>query len=245
MKRTVLLFFSLFILITTGMAQNHVVKLGIPSLFYGRANLNYEYVLNDKTSLNLRAGVQFPRNFPIDNFQQNQGTQEDFRFNSGKWTAYGFIPSYRIYFGKNNPAPHGFYVSPYLSYNKNSVKFDMEYDDGNMLSIPANFDIGLTGIGGGIMIGNQWVINESFVLDFNYFGIGYGIQTVGMKFSSSDPNVDYNALKDELENEIENTNNTGGANEIKSVEALSDAIKIKAGGPAPQFKFSFSLGYMF
>lgn len=244
MKRTVLLIATLLTVITSGMAQNHVVKLGIPSLLYGRANLNYEFVLNEKSSVNLRAGIQFPRNFPLGALDL-ENEADDFRFNSGKWTSYGVMPSYRIYFGKNNPAPHGFYVSPYLSYNKNGFNFDMDYDDGPQTEIPANIKIGYSGIGGGVMIGNQWVINESFVIDFNYFGIGYGLQTISMKFSSSDPNVDYEQLKDDLEDELEETNNTGGVNNISKVEALDDGIKIKAGAPSPQIRFSFSLGYMF
>lgn len=244
MKRTVLLFLALFSLMATGMAQSNVVKLGIPSLFYGRANLNYEYVLNEKTSINLRAGAQFPRNFPIEGFQQDQGPS-DFRFTSGQYKAYGFMPSYRIYFGKNNPAPHGFYVAPYFSYNKNTFIFNLEYDNGNELNIPAEYNVGLTGIAGGIMIGNQWVINETFVLDFNYFGIGYGLLAGGIKFSSTDPNVNYEELRDEVQNQLENTSNTGGANQINEVQAFDDSIKIKSGGPAPHLKFSFSLGYMF
>ncbi len=243
MKRTLLIIATLFVVLTSGMAQNHIVKLGIPSLLYGRANLNYEFVLNDKTSLNLRAGAQFPRNFPVDAVLQ-EDPNDEFRINSGKWNAYGFTPSYRIYFGKNNPAPQGFYVSPYVSYNKNTVTVDMEYDDGAQISVPATMKVGYSGIGGGVMIGNQWVINESFVIDFNYFGIGYGLQTIAMKFSSSDPSVDYDQLKDELEAELENTGNNG-VNDIDNIEALDDGIKIKAEAPSPQVKFSFSLGYMF
>jgi len=243
MKRLIFIVSILFLFVSEVMAQNHIVKIGIPAILYGRANLNYEVVLNEKSTLNLRAGIQFPRNFPIDaNGFQTENPNDGFRFETGKWTAYGFTPSYRIYFGKNNPAPHGFYVSPYISYNRNAVDFDVRYDDGANLDIPANFKVGLSGIGGGIMIGNQWVINESFVLDFNYFGIGYGIQNVSFKFSSSDPNVDYEQLKDELEAEVENTSNTGNINEIKTFD---DGIRIGASGPSPQFKFSFSLGYMF
>jgi len=241
MKSILLLLSTLFIFMSTGMAQSSVVKIGIPALLHGRANLNYEYVLNEKLSLNLRAGAQFPRNFPVNSDVLQDGT-EDFRIETGKWRAFGFTPSLRIYFGKNNPAPQGFYVSPYIAVNRNSINFDMEYDDGNNQNIDANFKVGLTGVGGGVMIGNQWVINESFVIDFNYFGLGYGVQNIGMKFTSSDTSVDYEQVKEDLEDELENTNNTGNISEI---EVLDDGIRVKASAPSLQFRFSLSLGYMF
>jgi len=247
MKRNTLLIIGLlFTVFTSGFSQGHIVKLGIPSLSYGRANLNYEYVLNDKMSLNLRVGAQFPRNFPADSetfFEED--LQVSYNIESGKWTSYGFMPSFRIYMGEKNPAPHGFYVSPYLSYNNNALNFSMEYSHEGEANIPANFKVAMGTIGAGIMIGNQWVIKDRVVIDFNYLGIGYGLRNYSMKFVADDENIDYEELEEIVNEVIDDSRNTGGSIKPKSVKSFDDGIKVAGIGSGLQLKCSFSVGYKF
>lgn len=235
----------LFISLTASYCQSHLIKLGIPSLSYGRANLNYEFVFNESMSLNLRVGAQFPRNFPVEFENFFPGEEITFiNVESGKWTSHGIMPSFRIYKGKKNPAPQGFYVSPYLSYNNNKLNFSMEYDHSGNQNIPADLSVSANSFGAGIMIGNQWVIKDRVVLDFNYFGIGVSGKKYAMRFKAEDENFDYEEIEQEVEDEI-SAANIGGPINISNVKSFDDGIKIVANATGVQFKCSLSVGYKF
>lgn len=236
----------LFATLTSGYTQGHLVKLGIPSLSYGRANLNYEFVFNENMSVNLRAGAQFPRHFPIEG--ETFIPDEDVSFiniESGKWTSHGIMPSLRLYGGKKNPAPQGIYVSPYLSYNNNKMKFSMEYDHLDESRIPADLSLSFNSFGAGIMVGNQWVIKDRVVIDFNYFGIGVANKQYNVRFNADDVNINYEEIEEDIENELTNVTNIGGPFKVKNVKSFDDGIKVTAASTGVQFKCSLSVGYKF
>ncbi len=241
MKKLLIILFVILSVFGEIVAQKNVIRIGIPSLVYGRVNLSYEHFIGENKSINIQAGVQVPRSFP--QLIEELDRQGDFRVNGINYKAVGLSPSIRFYLSKKRTTPGGFYLAPFVNYNYNQLNFATEYDDGNVRDIPATIDANLHGLGLGVLIGSQWIINERLAIDFNYFGIGFGRQFTNTKFRSSDNTVDYQQLADDFSEET-NNENTIGFNNV-SAEAGSDYFKIKTGSFSPVFKFSFALGYAF
>lgn len=239
MKKLLLILFAFLLVLGEIAAQNNVVRIGVPSLLYGRVNLNFEHVFGGNKSINLMAGFQVPRSFP--QLIEELDRTGDFRVNGANWKAAGITPSIRFYVKKKKEAPAGFYMAPFVSYNYNNLDLDTEYDDGASRDVPSTIDTKLHGLGVGFMIGSQWIVNEHLSIDFNYFGIGFGRQFSNSTFKSSDTTVDYQQLADDFNEEAESENVFNNA----SVEAGPDFFKINTGSFSPIFKFSFAIGYAF
>lgn len=73
--------------------------------------------------------------------------------------GFGITPEYRAYLS-DTEAPDGFYVAPFVRYQT----FDAEDDLGNAGT--------LSGFGGGLVIGRQWIFKEKFALDL-FIGPSY------------------------------------------------------------------------
>lgn len=96
-----------------------------------------------------------------------------------KFTGLILTPEVRLYVKKN--AIDGFYLAPYARYHRFSVE---------------NADLGtkgtLTGFGGGLLFGRQWITNSGFTMDL-FFGGHYGnsdikVETTGASADSFDKN---------------------------------------------------------
>lgn len=243
MKRlTVIIAFFALISVDT-FAQQNVVKLGIFGLTYGRANLSYERVIGDNKTIHLTAGYQIPRGFPIDPSEFDD--TGDFRVNSAHWKSAGISPSFRIYPASRKETPRGFYFGPFVNYNTNSLKFKSEYDlpEEDRFDIPSDLVAKQSGIGLGLNLGTQWIINDRVSIDWNYFGIGISHQAYKMTFTSSDPLINYEDLEDEFENDIEVDSGFPGS--PVTVNADANGIKAKFRSFSPVFKTSLSIGYAF
>jgi Protein of unknown function (DUF3575) len=75
-----------------------------------------------------------------------------YSISKAKFAGYVLTPEFRIYPKKN--ALDGFYVAPYLRYFNLSAK-----------STSSNDKASLTVMGGGILIGRQWITNSGFNMD--------------------------------------------------------------------------------
>ncbi len=66
--------------------------------------------------------------------------------------GFGITPEYRMYLS-DTEAPEGFYLAPFVRYQK----FDAEDEFGNEGT--------LSGFGGGLVVGKQWIFKEKVALD--------------------------------------------------------------------------------
>jgi hypothetical protein len=94
------------------------------------------------------------------------------KFSSTKITGYGVTPEYRFYLGKE--ALNSFYAAPYMRYQSISFK-ETEFDSKATLST----------FGGGLVIGRQWLIGESFTIDL-FLGPNYSSGSVKVSFGDED-----------------------------------------------------------
>ncbi|MBX2815610.1 MAG: DUF3575 domain-containing protein [Saprospiraceae bacterium] len=148
MKRIVLLFAGVFMLSMYTNAQTMAVKINPFGLLLGNLNAGFEYVLNEKASV--EAGLSYF------NVGATVGTDDDTRF-----TGVGAYAMYRYYFAKALDAPRGLYVAPRANFGstKNS-----------------DTDLGVTTFSIGALFGHQWVWPKTgdagFTLDLG-IGVAY------------------------------------------------------------------------
>ncbi len=135
----------LFLSVTFSQAQKRDgIKVNLLSPLMRTASFFYEHTLDEQSSLNV--GFLYTGMTPGDT----------------KIRGWALTPEYRFYLG-NNPAPDGFYVAPYLRYQ--SLNFS--YEEGTEDS-----EADLSGIGGGLLIGRQWLFKDVVTYDL-FFGPSY------------------------------------------------------------------------
>ncbi len=83
----------------------------------------------------------------------------------GRFTGFALTPELRFYPSKKRAALNGFYIGPFFRYSKGGsgttlILNNKTYDG----------DINFRSIGGGLMLGYQWILGEHFVLDWGFFG---------------------------------------------------------------------------
>jgi hypothetical protein len=131
--------------------------------------LSYERVLQDNMSLNTNLSFN----------SVSVGGATNGVNASEYYTIFGITPELRFYV--KHDAPRRFYVGPYLTYKQVNYGGDVNDGLGNSGSISGRFNI----IGGGAMLGYQWLIGGAFALDINT-GFGY------YHLSSGDIKYNYN-----------------------------------------------------
>ncbi len=222
-------------------AQDNVVKLGVPALLGGRFNLSYERVLDSKKSVQVTFGALIPRKTP-GFFTTSDTIANNFDVLSGKWNSMGLTGQMRFYVKDKKEAPAGFYVAPYVGYNRHSMKFDAQYERGDASNANVDFDVTYQNIDFGVLLGTQWIINEKFSIDFNYFGIGLGRNAFKFKYTSDDPDVNYEEIKAEVDEAFVDVPIIG--NKIKTT-VTDDSVTAKFGMFLPALRMSLSMGYAF
>lgn len=134
-------------------ADKNVLKINTLSLFLGTGSIFYERKVNDMSSAMMGVGYL------------------SFKFGDTKFSGLILTPEYRIYVKKN--AIDGFYVAPYLRYQKYSLKNETEAAEGSMNIM-----------GGGVAFGRQWITNSGFTMDL-FFGGHYGSGKVSVDSGSA------------------------------------------------------------
>lgn len=135
--------------------EKNVLKVNTMSLFVGTGSIFYERALNE--SLAGQLGVAY------------------LGFSAGDTKFSGLIltPEVKLYPKKN--ASDGFYVAPYLRYQKFTLSNDSDNAEGSLNSF-----------GGGLVAGRQWITNSGFTMDL-FFGGHYTSSSI--KASEGDVNA--------------------------------------------------------
>lgn len=125
-------------------AEKNVLKINTLSLLLGTGSLFYEREISDVFAAQMGLGYM------------------SFKLGDTKFTGLILTPEFR-YYPKNN-AIDGFYMAPYLRYQKFTV-------ENNEASTPSKGT--LSGMGGGFIFGRQWIADSGFTMDL-FFGGHYG-----------------------------------------------------------------------
>ncbi len=141
----ILILFSIVALNNNLKAQDNkqnVITLSITNLALVTPTLYFERAIGEKTSLQLGAYYTGAKS------------------NDVKFTGLGIIPELRFYPGAKG-APRGFYFAPFLKYQNYSISTTVSDVYLGIYDAKAT----LTGIGGGLIIGNQFIIGDVVALD--------------------------------------------------------------------------------
>ncbi len=167
MKKQSLVFLSILMLglsvFTKAQAQDdpqNIIKINLFSPVVSTASLFYERALNENSSLQL--GL-FYTGASID------GT---------KIRGFGITPEYRFYLSEKGNM-QGFFVAPFVRYQ--NFQLTTEIDEFNTEEDKATFN----GIGGGLLIGGQWIFKKRISLDI-WAGPSYTAGDIKLESDSSE-----------------------------------------------------------
>jgi len=139
--------------------------------------LGYERVLSPKKSISVNFGLaSLPKfvNIETDSFNLQR---------KGERSGYNFSVDYRIYLARENkyPAPRGFYIGPYFSYNHFTSTHYWQYKNSTAnkeIGSNSNFNINTIGF----ELGYQLLIGKRLTLDFVMVGPGFGFYNYKVSF---------------------------------------------------------------
>lgn len=148
-------------------SQDNVVKTGATDMLTGHFNLSWERMINEKSSIQFRAGYWNPAKGLV--IGEEMITPEAYTLQKSNG-GINLSLEYRFYLSRR-PAPQGFYVAPYIrSINQEALYEDQV--DNRLFDV----DTRLNSLGAGAQIGYQFIFKEIVSLDF-YFLVPVSIIT--------------------------------------------------------------------
>lgn len=214
----------------------HVAKLNLAAFSFRNVSLQYEKPFSDKMSAGLGLRFMIPRTIPayVDATEDGSGSTGD-----SKMTGWSVTPEFRFYTG--GEAPTGFYLAPYFRYTNFKLETEGSYvdDDGFTQYYPLTGKY--NGFGGGIMIGNQWLINDKFSIDWWIIGVHYGTATASLEGETTTGAWTANEQQD-IENELEATEVPFGTTEV---DVDPNSAKFSWNMPFLGFRPGICLGWAF
>jgi len=175
--------FITFLVLTSGTtlnAQKNAIKANVLSPAFGRFSISYERAFSENTSFQVSYFYAWSR--PDFNIWGSNGI---------KWTGFGITPEFRLYTSENGG--NGFYLAPYIRYvrfNSGEYTDDISsYDPNSNIYTPniQTYSAIETKIGGGFMIGRQWIFADFISLD-TFLGLGalsWSVEETG--FTTNEP----------------------------------------------------------
>jgi len=223
-------------------AKKNIVKLSLTSIAFRNIHLQYERILNKRVSISLSFSTIFEGEIPLLGSVEN--TIDDAKsFDKIKdisLSYYSVTPEVRFYLGKKGFGK-GFYLAPFYRNSKltlDGVSFEYPNDEGGTSSISTSGSI--SGNTVGLLIGSQFNLGKSIVLDWWIVGPHYGSGSGTLNGVSSEPfsAIEESALQTEL-NELD----LPFVDETTEVSAQD--IKVLFSGPWGGIRAGLSLGFRF
>ncbi len=184
---------------SSAFAQRAVIKLNAPSLALGSISGSLEVGLTDFMSLS--AGVAVLRNRSLDLSQANID-RLDYNL-GGNPNIEGFSTTLdvRFYPSRDKEVLSGFYVGPFIRYYKYEGAAPYIYEEQGQ-RIETDGFAELSAVGGGVVLGTQWIIAKHFAIDF-FFGVGVGAAEVDASVTESSLTAaDYALIRDRIEEDL-------------------------------------------
>jgi len=139
----------------------NVVKIKLLPLIFTMFTLQYERSI--KENMSVACDFSFLRRSVTETNLNNESF-------TTTYSAFGFSPEFRLY--PNGDAREGFFVGPYATYLNFGIKG--EYVNSNSAKGTGEIS-GITAIGGGVLLGWKWLIQDAFVIEthlgYNYLSL--------------------------------------------------------------------------
>lgn len=210
------------------------LSLILPS---GKVGLHAEWAYAANKSLSLTVGV--PRSTRPPGWLLNSvSIAENGSVTTNEFYNFGIMLENRFYFSQE--APSGFYLAPYLRYNKMWLDRITENPEKTGATTMRGT---LYGIGLGGAVGWQIPLGEHFTLDATFAAIDLKWMRGNVSYTSTDPNNDIYELRDKVQAVVEDIPIIG-----KKLSAQIDGEQIKVRTPGvvlPAYRFSLTVNYLF
>lgn len=237
--------FLLIVLLTLGnvRAQKNVLKVSLTDLLIPKISVSYERALNPNLSLAVWGGL-IPNGSSF--LYEFEGTTDDTEFSSDdfKYEGFSVTPELRFYPGSKKDAPKGFYLGAWGTYFDIDATAPYNYEIEPNESIDADGNFMLETIGGGLMLGGQWVTNSGISFDLLF---GFGAGSANLDASVSDDrldNADLQEIADELDFDLEDADLQDYLDYTISVQ--DNSVVLESGNfIIPLLRFHFAIGYAF
>lgn len=160
----------------------NVASIGLLSLGFYNISLKYERSLKPWCSVRLHGGMMIPHSSSVIESVEDLVNENSSTKMSNELWGWHIKPEFVCYPGKKG-SPKGYYIGGYgkvdhygLTMNVQTTK--NEYDNG----------LGITRVGGGLIMGYQWLIANRVSIDFWFFGIGvdYYMMSASYKAKASE-----------------------------------------------------------
>ncbi|HEU4609190.1 MAG TPA: DUF3575 domain-containing protein [Chitinophagaceae bacterium] len=222
----------------------NIIKVNLSSIALNHYSLQYERVINNRQSFALGFGISPNVELPFKQTLLDQfGGNDDARraIESTKFNKINITPEYRFYLGKKG-APTGFYLAPFARYTHMAIEQDYTYTPSSNVEHTAHLKGNFDGIGGGLMIGAQWMLSKKISLDWWIAGPFFG--SMNAKFHGTDDMSDMSQQdKNNLESDIESVDIP-----LWTIDATvgNNVVDVKLNGPYYGIRaFGINLGYRF
>lgn len=202
----------------------------------GKVNVRGEWAYADNKSLSLLVAVPRPTKIPgylLDDLDATEnGTTKKNRF-----TQFGVTLENRFYLGHR--APRGFYLAPYLRYNRFGITHTKTTDTQYETKIKGA--VGGMGLGGAM--GVQFRMGDHMTMDITFVGIDFKWMRGSLTYSSNDPDNDVVAYRDQVQESVKDIPIIG---KRLAAEIDGDQVKVKAPlGVWPGYRFNMTVNYAF
>ncbi len=246
--RNFILTASFAVLAFAANAQDNVVKLGLPGLALGQANLYYERMLTPRMSVNVQLGYNWGSD--ISNQLQTQAdnrgastsnNSSSINLTTGKFNGgFQIAPELRFYTG-DKEGPRGFYVGPRLNFSSYTatLKGTHTYGTAPVRTSDDKVVINYSNFGLGVQMGYQWLINDQISIDWGFLGAGAGLGTITGTGTTNDTA--------ELQKWADDANGFATENGLKFLGVSKDGTSLTVQGSSvlPTFRSSLTIGYAF
>lgn len=222
---------------STALQRKNVVKFLPIDYFLNSYSFEYERMINANNSFTI--GVGLPN-------RQNMDGKYGIHFTSDlksiEFETMHIRAAYRHYAGQRR-LPKGFYIEPYLKYQKITGKIGASFSKDANTTYTGNFDVNLNSMNFGFQLGAQFLIAKRVSLDFYFLGLEAGLLNGNVSGTSEQFATDDNIVANIQE----------AINELPSF--IGDKLKPKKNGntinikasnaPCPWFRSGISIGIAF
>ena len=245
-KFTLLFFLSVWVL--CGIAQEQVqtqeptpikrktvIKYMPVNYFFESTSFEIERMINAKNSVTFGFGI--PTNRSV-NGKYSTKTPE---IKEDKFGTMHLRAAYRHYTGKKS-LPSGFYIEPYLKYQKVDYSAKGDFTDTDNITYEAAISAKFNTVNVGFQMGVQWLLFKRVSLDWYFLGIEGGMLSGDIKSEVTNTNID--DMKTEVDNFIADLP-AFLSNKLKATQT-SQGVDVNAKSvPLPWLRTGLSIGIAF
>lgn len=209
MKKFLPVFLLMFFAIGASAQQldlrRNLFKLNLSSLIFRNASVQYEHVLTPVTSFAIGTSYMPKTGLPFaSSLKEQWGDNPDAMraIETTQLSSFTITPEYRFYV--SGKAPSGFYIAPFVRYQTMELEQVYQFTASSGKVHNPLISGNINNIGGGVLLGAQWLLGKTVSLDWWIAGPSVG-STNGLLTGTDDMSDLSASDRSDLKSDIEST----------------------------------------